>query len=286
MNSNQDVGEPRNASFPHASTDDLVIVGIMKDAARLAGASLVQKFAQINSLLVLSKGPSDFVTAADLESEQILTGALRGAIPGIALLGEETGFSDDGVATDVKIVMDPLDGTNNFIHGIPHFSISLALMRGNELRGGVVFNPLNGDMFWAAHGQGAYLGERRLTGSQRDLLSQAVVGTCFPYNGKGDVMTCAFEMLRLMPLVSGIRSPGSAALEICYVAEGRFDAFWNSGAKLDLWDLAAGVIIAREAGCLVSEIDGNGDPLECRSLLVTAQQFQAPLVAALNGSQP
>jgi myo-inositol-1(or 4)-monophosphatase len=271
------VGDPVSAR----AIDDFSIVGYMKDATRLAGASLAYKFSQVSSLSVMSKGPSDFVTAADMDSERILIRSLRDAVPGIAVLGEETGASGDD--SDVRIVMDPLDGTNNFIHGIPHFSVSLALMRGNEVTAGVVFNPLNEDMFWAVRGHGAYHGQRRLAGSERDALSKAVVGTCFPYNGKGDVEKCATEMLRVMPLVSGIRSLGSAALQISYVAEGRFDAFWTSGAKLDIWDLAAGVIIAREAGCLVSEIDGSGDPLLCRSLLVTAAQFQDPLIDALVG---
>jgi len=260
--------------------DDLTIVGHMKDAARLAGAALAQQFTQRDTLEILHKGPSDFVSQADMQAEQILLRKLRHSLPGVAFLGEETGASGAASAR-LRIVMDPLDGTNNFLHGIPHFSVALALMRGATVTAGVVFNPLNEDLFWAARGHGAYLGERRLTGSHRQTLTQAVVGTCFPYHSKGDIAKCVAEMQRIMPLVSGVRSPGSAALEIAYVAEGRFDAFWSSGAKLDLWDIAAGIVIAEEAGCLVSEIDGAGDALACRSVLVTAAQFQAPLVAAL-----
>jgi len=278
MNHHQDT--PTDATLAAHAWDDLTIVNHMKDAARLAGASLAHKFGQRDTLEILHKGPSDFVSAADMQAEQILIRKLRHSLPGVAFLGEETGASGDSDAP-IRIVMDPLDGTNNFLHGIPHFSVALALMRGSAVTAGVVFNPLNEDMYWAARGHGAYLGERRLTGSHRQTLPEAVIGTCFAYHGKGDVARCAAEMLRLMPLVSGVRSPGSAALEIAYVAEGRFDAFWSSGAKLDLWDIAAGIVIAEEAGCLASEIDGAGDPLACRNLLVTAPQFQADLIGAL-----
>jgi len=265
-----------------AARDDLMtIVNHMKDAARLAGASLAHKFGQLDSLAIQHKGPSDFVSEADVRAEQILIRRLQHSLPGIAFLGEETGASGDA-ASPICIVMDPLDGTNNFLHGIPHFSVALALMRGDELSAGVVFNPITEELYWAARGQGAYLGERRLTGSRRQTLPEAVIGTCFPYHGKGDAATCATQMLRLMPQVSGIRSPGSAALEIAYVAEGRFDAFWSCGAKLDLWDIAAGIVIAEEAGCLVSEIDGMGDALACRSLLASAPQFHADLVQILS----
>jgi len=264
--------------------DDLTIVNHMKDAARLAGAALAHQFSQRDTLEILHKGPSDFVSAADLQAEQILLRHLRHSLPGVAFLGEETGASGQ-IDAPIRIVMDPLDGTNNFLHGIAHFSVALALMRGNLVTAGVVFNPLNEELYWAVRGHGAYLsarmGERRLTGSRRQSLPEAVIGTCFPYHGKGDVEKCAAEMRRLMPHVSGVRSPGSAALEIAYVAEGRFDAFWSSGAKLDLWDIAAGIVIAEEAGCLASEIDGAGDALACRSLLVTAPQLQAALIQAL-----
>jgi len=268
-----------DAAAPYA-WDDLTIVNHMKDAARLAGASLAYKFGQRDTLEILHKGPSDFVSEADMQAEQILLRHLRHSLPGVAFLGEESGASGDADAP-LCIVMDPLDGTNNFLHGIGHFSVALALMRGNAVTAGVVFNPLTEELFWAARGHGAYLGEQRLNGSSRQSLTQAVIGTCFPYHGKGDAAKCAAQLLRVMPLVSGVRSPGSAALEIAYVADGRFDAFWSSGAKLDLWDIAAGIIIAAEAGCLVSEIDGTGDALACRSLLVSAPQFQADLIQAL-----
>lgn len=253
------------------------IVDAMKEAARIGGASLAGHFAQLSALSILEKGPSDFVSAADIESERLIVAFLNEALPGIAVLGEEGGASPDA-GDGPRIVIDPLDGTNNFLHGIPQFSVSLALMEGEEVTAGVTYNPLSGELFWAAAGEGAYLGDRRLSGSSRASLAHAVVGTCFPYNGKGDTEKAAREMAAIMPRVSGIRSPGSAALEIAYVAEGRFDGFWTSGAKLDLWDLAAGVIIAREAGCLATEIDGAGDPLDCRSLVVAPRQFHGLFV--------
>jgi len=253
------------------------IVEAMKEAARIGGASLAENFARLSALPILEKGPSDFVSAADIESERLIVAHLNRELPEVAVLGEEGAASPDA-GNGLRIIIDPLDGTNNFLHGIPQFSTSLALMEGDEVTAGVTFNPLSGEMFWAAAGEGAYLGNRRLNGSNRKSLAHAVVGTCFPYNGKGDTEKAAREMAAIMPRVSGIRSPGSAALEIAYVAEGRFDGFWTSGAKLDLWDLAAGVIIAREAGCLATEIDGEGDPLQCRSLVVAPRQFHGQFI--------
>jgi myo-inositol-1(or 4)-monophosphatase len=253
------------------------IVESMKEAARIGGASLAENFARLSALPIMEKGPSDFVSAADIESERLIVAHLNQKLPDVAVLGEEGAASPDA-GNGLRIIIDPLDGTNNFLHGIPQFSASLALMEGEEVTAGVTYNPLSGEMFWAAAGEGAYLGERRLNGSRRNSLAHAVVGTCFPYNGKGDSDKAAREMAAIMPRVSGIRSPGSAALEIAYVAEGRFDGFWTSGAKLDLWDLAAGVIIAREAGCLATEIDGHGDPLQCRSLVVAPRQFHGHFI--------
>jgi len=250
------------------------IVECMKEAARIGGASLAGNFARLAALPILEKGPSDFVSAADIESERLIIAHLGDTLPDIAVLGEESGASP-GASDGRRIVIDPLDGTNNFLHGIPQFSVSLALMEGDEVTAGVTYHPLSHDMFWAAKGEGAFLGDQRLTGSKRNSLAHAVVGTCFPYHSKGDTEKAAREMAAIMPQVSGIRSPGSAALEIAYVAEGRFDGFWTSGAKLDLWDLAAGVIIAREAGCIATEIDGEGDPLHCRSLVVAPRQFHS-----------
>lgn len=256
------------------------ILDHMKAAAKVGGASLARNFERLKSLEILEKGPSDFVSAADIEAETAVVSYLQERLLGIAIVGEEGGRSgaQDGSLT---IVVDPLDGTNNFLHGIPHFSVSLALMQEGEAIVGVTYNPMNGDLFWALKDGGAFLGDTRLSGSPRTTLPKAVVGTCFPYNGKGDHQKCAREMAVLMPEVSGIRSPGSAALEIAYVAEGRFDGFWTSGAKLELWDLAAGVIIAREAGCLATEITGDGDPYACRSLLVAPPQFHGSFVDIL-----
>lgn len=261
------------------------IVAAMKQAARIGGASLAENFARLSSLPITEKGPSDFVSAADIESERLIVAYLNEELPEVAVLGEEGGASPD-LGNDLRIVIDPLDGTNNFLHGIPQFSVSLALMEADQVTAGVTYNPLNHEMFWAIRGEGAYLGEQRLSGSQRRSLSHAVVGTCFPYNGKGDAEKAAREMAAIMPRVSGIRSPGSAALEIAYVAQGRFDGFWTSGAKLDLWDLAAGVIIAREAGCLATELDGRGDPLHCRSLMVAPRQFHGLLVDIFRTANP
>lgn len=256
------------------------VVDHMKAAARIGGESLVQHFNRLESVQIMEKGPSDFVSAADLEAEALIFAHLAKEVGNIPVLGEESG-GPSPVSTGACIIVDPLDGTNNFVHGVPHFSTSLALIVNGELQAGVTYNPINGEMFWAFKNGGAYLGDRKLHGSPRKTLPRAILGTCFPYHGKGDVTLCAREMAAIMPHVSGIRSPGSAALEIAYVAEGRFDGFWNSGAKLDLWDVAAGVIIAREAGCIASEIDGIGNPLDCRSLLVAPTQYHGRLVEIL-----
>lgn len=252
----------------------------MKAAARIGGAALARHFADLRSVEIMEKGPSDFVSAADLDSERQIIASLAETVPDIPVLGEEGG-GPEALTAPACIVVDPLDGTNNFVHGIPHFSVSMAMVVAGEVVIGVTFNPINGDLFWAVKGRGAWLGDRRLAGSPRDTLPRAVLGTCFPYHGKGNVQLCAREMAAIMPHVSGIRSPGSAALELAYVAEGRFDAFWSHGARLDLWDIAAGVVIIREAGCLVTEVDGAGDPLQCRSILAAPPAYHGRIAALL-----
>jgi len=256
------------------------VVDHMKDAARIGGASLARNFDRLASVEIMEKGPSDFVSEADLESERLIFAHLAEVAGNIPVLGEESG-GPSALSADACIIVDPLDGTNNFVHGIPHFSSSLSLIVKGEVLAGVTFNPINGDMFWAFKGAGAFLGDRRLRGSPRTTLPRAVLGTCFPYHGKGDVALCAREMEAIMPHVSGIRSPGSAALEIAYVAEGRFDGFWCHGARLDLWDVAAGIIIAREAGCLVTEVDGVGDPINCRSILAALPHYHSQFAEIL-----
>lgn len=240
---------------------------VVKQAARVAGRILLQGFQGDDEISFQHKGASDFVTHYDLHAEQAIITEIRREFPQVGFLGEESGETHTA-GTDYLVVIDPLDGTNNFLHRIPHFSVSIAVMKGTEFIIGVVYHPVLDEMFWACQGGGSFLDHQRLHASAPKALPEMLVGTCLPYHEKGDCDTALQQLTTLMPKVSGIRTPGSAALEIAYTAMGRFDAFWSRGAKLDLWDIAAGITIAREAGCMVSDLTGNPAPRTWDSLLI------------------
>lgn len=252
------------------------LLTVMIAAARKAARGLARDFGEVEHLQVSKKGPADFVSAADIRAEKILLEELSKARPGYGFLLEERG-AVEGTDKTHRFLVDPLDGTLNFLHGLPHFAISIALEREGELVAGVVYDIPKNELFWAEKGRGAYLNERRLRVSARTRLSESVIATGIPFQGKPGHELFREELARLTPLVAGIRRWGSAALDLAYVAAGRYDGFWER--NLAPWDLAAGALLVREAGGLARELDG-GNFLETGSILA-ANASLAPELAKL-----
>ncbi len=236
-------------------------MSVMQSAAQKAAKRLLRDFSEVENLQVSIKGPSDFVSQADLRSEATLRDELARARPGYGFLMEESGASG-GENWTWRWVVDPLDGTTNFLHGMPHWSISIGLQRrlqdGNvEVAAGMIYNPVNNEMFWAEKGGGAWLNDRRLRVSARRDVEQAVFATGIPF-GVSDArqrMAFARTMSVMMPQVAGIRRFGSASLDLAWTAAGRFDGYWEIGVKA--WDVCAGVLIVREAGGFATDPDGH-----------------------------
>ncbi len=253
---------------------------VMQNAVQRASKRLLRDFAEVEQLQVSVKGPGDFVSQADLRAEASLREDLAKARPGYAFLMEESGASgSDNWAW--RWVVDPLDGTSNFLHGIPHWSISVALERrlddgGSEVVAGVVYAPAVDEMFWAERGTGAFVNERRLRVSGRRALADAMFATGIPFAASNPARRLAFARTlgTLMPQVAGIRRFGSAALDLAWVAAGRFDGFWE--LHLKSWDIAAGLVLVREAGGYATAPDG-GDPREGGDI-VAANPYLHPLL--------
>jgi myo-inositol-1(or 4)-monophosphatase len=233
---------------------------VMQNAANKAAKRLLRDFAEVEQLQVSVKGPGDFVSQADLRSEATLKDELNKARPGFAFLMEESGMSG-GDSWAWRWVVDPLDGTSNFLHGIPQWCISIALERhlpdgATEITAGMIYNPVNDEMFWAEKGGGAFLNERRLRVSGRREFKDALFATGIPFAAVSGARRLAFARTLgvLMPQVAGIRRFGAAALDMAWVAAGRFDGYWELGLKP--WDMAAGLLIVREAGGFVTDPAG------------------------------
>ena len=231
-------------------------ITIMIEAAQVAGRKLLRDFGEVENLQVSKKGPADFVSAADHKAEQILFDRLSKKRPGYGFLMEERGVVE-GTDKSHRFIVDPLDGTLNFLHGMPHFAISIGLERDGELRAGIVFDVVRNEMFWAETGEGAWLENRRLRVSARRRLAESVFATGVPYLGKPGEDHNQFlrELNNLTDQVAGIRRFGSAALDLAYVAAGRFDGFWERGLKP--WDVAGGAVLVREAGGRVEGLNGT-----------------------------
>ena len=234
---------------------------VMQNAVQKAAKRLLRDFGEVEQLQVSVKGPSDFVSQADLRSEATLREELGRARPGYAFLMEESGAS--GSANwSWRWVVDPLDGTTNFLHGMPHWAISVGLERrlpdgSAEIAAGVVYNPAAGEMFWADHGGGAFMNERRLRVAARREIKDAVFATGIPFAAVPPARRLAFARTlgALMPQVAGIRRFGAAALDLAWVAAGRYDGYWELGLRP--WDCAAGILIVREAGGYVTDAAGR-----------------------------
>lgn len=233
---------------------------VMHNAAQKAARRLLRDFSEVEQLQVSVKGPSDFVSQADIRAEQTVREELAKARPGYAFLMEESGTSGPADWTH-RWVVDPLDGTTNFLHGVPHWCISIALEQrkpdgSTEISAGVIYNPVNDEMFWAERGVGAFLNERRLRVAARREIKDALFATGIPFAAVSASRRLAFARTlgTLMPQVAGIRRFGAAALDLAWVAAGRYDGYWELGLKP--WDMAAGMLIVREAGGFVTDATG------------------------------
>ncbi len=249
-------------------------LNVMIGAARKAGRLLVRDFGEVENLQTSVKGPGDFVSAADLRAEDAIREELMRARPAYGWLAEESG-AVAGKDPLRRWIVDPLDGTTNFLHGLPHFAVSIALEYKGEITHGVVFDPAKNELFIAEKGGGAYLNERRLRVSARRELSSAVLATGVPYGALETLPLAIKDIARLMPETAGLRRWGAAALDLAYVAAGRFDVFWER--ELHAWDIAAGVVIAREAGALVADLDGEQNMLESGDILAATPDLFEPV---------
>ncbi|MEO5374806.1 MAG: inositol monophosphatase [Alphaproteobacteria bacterium] len=258
-------------------------INVMVAAARKAARGLVRDFGEVEQLQVSLKGTNDFVTAADVKAEQVLYRELKKARPDYGFVGEESG-TEVGRDTANRWIIDPLDGTTNFLHGIPHFSISIGLERDGEVIAGVVFNPVTDEMFYGEKGLGAFLNSRRLRVSARRKLDECVVVTGIPHLGRPGHDEFLGQLKAVMGATAGVRRTGSAALDLAFVAAGRFDAFWEM--NLSAWDLAGGLVLVREAGGYVGEVDGGRDVLGTGSVLAANDHIHQPLGDLLRAAKP
>jgi len=246
----------------------------MINAAIKCARGLQRDFGEVENLQVSKKGPANFVSAADIQAEKVLYAELSRARPDYGFLLEESGVIE-GRDTKSRWIIDPLDGTTNFLHGIPHFAISIGLERAGRVVAGVIYDPLRNELFWAEDGIGAFLNDHRLRVSARDELGDAVVGTGMPFKGRETHPDYGDQLDRIMSQIAGIRRMGSAALDLAYVAAGRYDGFWEY--SLSPWDIAAGMILVTEAGGLINEIGGGRDPLASGDVIATNGRLHEPI---------
>jgi myo-inositol-1(or 4)-monophosphatase len=230
------------------------VLNVMIKAAYRAGRSLKRDLGEVENLQVSLKGPRNFVTAADRRAEEIVREELAKARPDYGFLGEEGG-ARPGADFSHRWIVDPLDGTTNFLHGIPHFAVSIALERNGTIVAGLTFNPANDELFVAERGKGAFLNDRRIRVAARQRLAEAVVACGLPHFGRGDLALARNEIAAAQQHYAGLRRYGAATLDLAWIAAGRFDAYWER--DLSPWDLAAGMLLVREAGGFVSDLDGG-----------------------------
>ena len=254
------------------------VLNVMVAAAQKVGRRLVRDFGEVEHLQVSKQGPADFVSAADRTAEKVLFGELKKARPNYSFLLEEGGVVEGSDSLN-RWIIDPLDGTTNFLHGIPHFSISIALERDGEIFAGVIYNPVTDELYTAEKGFGAFMNGRRLRVSARKDLNHALFATGIPFKGVKDHPAFLKQLEAVMACTAGIRRFGSASLDLAYVAAGKYDGFWETA--LQPWDIAAGIILVREAGGFVTEIDGGTKMLESGSILAANDPLHGPLAKLL-----
>ena len=253
----------------------------MEGAARKAGRALIRDFGEVEQLQVSRKGPADFVSVADRRAERILREELQKGRRAFGLLMEESG-EIHGEDPDSRWIVDPLDGTTNFLHGIPHFAISIGLEQHGEIVAGVIYEPVRDEMYWAEKGIGAYMNRRRLRVSSRDRLADSVLATGVPFADRPGQEAFLATLKPVMEQTAGVRRFGAAALDLAYVAAGRYEGFWEVG--LSPWDVAAGVVIVREAGGLVSDFDGGQDVVYGGAIIACNDSLHAKVTDILRGA--
>ncbi|HZB90034.1 MAG TPA: inositol monophosphatase family protein [Stellaceae bacterium] len=254
-------------------------INVMAAAALKAARGLIRDFGEVEQLQVSVKGPGDFVSTADLKAEKVLRAELGKARPNYGFLMEESG-NEAGTDVHHRWIVDPLDGTTNFLHGIPHFAISIGLERDGEIIAGVIYEPVRDEMFWAEKGAGAFHNDRRLRVSARRHLPESLIGTGIPFIGRGDHRSYLASLAAAMASTSGVRRMGVASLDLAYVAAGRFDGYWEFG--LSPWDLAAGIIIVREAGGYVTDMAGGQSMLAGGDVIAANPHLHPGLMQLIN----
>ena len=256
------------------------ILNVMVAAATKAARGLARDFGEVENLQVSRKGPADFVSAADRRAEDVIRAELERARPGYSFLMEESGESR-GRDMQHRWIVDPLDGTTNFLHGIPQFAVSIALERQGRLAAAVIYHPIADELFVAERGGGAFLNDRRLRVGSRQNLADCIIATGTPFKGHGDTEAYLQELAPLMPKVAGIRRFGAASLDLAWVAAGRFDGFWEH--HLSPWDMAAGILLVREAGGFVTDLQGGEGMLNGGSIAAANEAVHKQLLALIRG---
>ena len=262
------------------------LITVMQRAARKAAPRIRRDFGEVEQLQVSRKGPADFVSMADKRAEQTVVEELRHARPDWSFWLEEGG-TIEGDPRKPRWIVDPLDGTTNFLHGVPHFAISIAVEErrpsgGTEISHGLVYQPLTDESFWAEKGRGAWLQDARLRVSARRDLSESLIGTGIPHCGRGDAERWTKIYAAVGPQVSGVRRFGAASLDLAWVAAGRMDGFWED--DLDLWDTAAGVLLVREAGGFVTDYRGSDRSFERREYVAGSAAIHNKLQKLVAGA--
>ena len=262
-------------------TTPSALLKVMIDAARKTARGLARDFGEVSELQVSKKGAADFVSAADIKAEQTLFEELTKARPGYSFLGEERGLIE-GTDKTHRWIVDPLDGTTNFLHAIPHFAINIALERDGQIVAGVTYNPANSDLYWTERGRGAFMNDKRLRVSARTRLDESIIGTGIPFLGHGQHARFLKELHQISQRVAGVRRFGAAALDLAWVAAGRMDGFWERDLKP--WDVAAGLLMITESGGKVTDIEGGDNALEGGSLLASNTELHPILLEKLKAA--
>ncbi len=258
------------------------LLKVMSDAARKAARGLNRDFGELLELQVSKKGAADFVSAADLKAEQTIFEMLSKARPGYSFLGEERGLIEGTDKTHTWIV-DPLDGTTNFLHAIPHFAINIALQREGAIVAAVTYNPVTNELFWAEKGKGCFVNDHRLRVAARQRMDEAVLATGIPFLGHGQHAKFLKELHQISQRVAGVRRFGAASLDLAWVAAGRFDGYWERDLKP--WDLAAGMLLVTEAGGKVTDADGGEDVLGTGSVIAANLELHPQVLSRLTAAK-
>src|SRR3954447_6367136 len=257
------------------------ILNVMVAAAMKAARGLNRDFGEVENLQVSRKGPADFVSAADHRAEEVIRAELAKARPAYGFLMEESGESA-GSDPQHRWIVDPLDGTTNFLHGIPQFAISIALEREGAIVAGLIYNPANDEMFLAERGKGAFLNDTRLRVAGRRRLADSIVSCGLPHLGRGDLELNRREMSAIQEKVAGVRRCGSAALDLAWIPAGRFDGYWERG--LSSWDMAAGILLVREAGGYVTDLQGKKTMLSSGDIIAGNETIHRDLLSVLRAA--